>query len=391
MITAECAALDSGNDDSSSFGRAREQAGTLMNLGSLERGWRRAWMKSIGALSAGGQVEVIPDWNAHPWSVLYMRAEGIGDLILATGVLRAIALSRSTIALDVLTTPVAAPVLENNPHVRRVHVVRDSFGDQLRIASVLRRLHYDVVIDGKITRGASFVSSPVRTMLSRARYRIGVGGGNHHLVFNICVPAFDRTTTHMVHGSAALALPFGVDIASANLRPEIFLSPSERDRAERAWSSAAPAGSTGADRWLVNLSAGAPIRRWPDERWIELIRQLGARRPAATIALIGVGAERDAVQRVATATGAAVMLTPQLRDALALVGSSAWVITADTSITHAASAFTKPTVLLLQRGLDQWSSWKSRSEIAYWSGSSISALDVGTAVAALDRMLASGD
>ncbi len=85
-------------------------------------------------------------------------------------------------------------------------------------------VRYDVVIDGKITRGASFVSSPARTMVTGARYRIGVGGGNHHLVFNICVSRFDRTTTHMVEGSAALALPFGVDMATTNWRPEIFLS-----------------------------------------------------------------------------------------------------------------------------------------------------------------------
>ena len=349
-----------------------------MDLGSLERGWRRAWMRSIGALSGGAWVEAVPEWSARPWSVLYMRVDGIGDLILATGVLRAIARSHPTIALDVLTTPAAAPVLENNPHVRGVHVVRRSFADQLRAAVMLRHMRYDVVIDGKITRGASFVSSPLRTMVSRARYRIGVGGGNHSLVFNVCVPAFDRRTTHMVEGSAALALPFGVDIAGTNLRPEIVLSADERARAEIAWSGAQ----------LINLSAGAATRRWPDERWIAVINHLRGRRPAAAIALIGVVSEWSALQRVAMATGAVALPTAQLRDALALVGTSTRVITADTSITHAASAFAAPTVLLLQRGLEQWSSWNTPSEIASWSGTSITALDVGTVCAAIDRLLA---
>lgn len=359
-----------------------------MDLGGLERAWRRAWMRAIGALSAGERNAAVPDWDARAWSVLYLRAQGIGDVILATGVLRAIACSHSTIALDVLTTNAAAPVLENNPHVRRVHTIDDRIGDAIALASVLRRSRYDVVIDGKITRGASFIRSPTVTMASRARYRVGVGGGNHGLVFNLCVPRYDRTTRHMVEGSAALASPFGVDPEKTDFQPEIFLTSTEREWAEHSWAAAARERSTTGTRWLVNLSAGAPVRRWPDERWIALVAHLKARQPCATVTLMGADAERDAVQRVALASGAAAISTPRLRDALAIVATSERVLTADTSITHVASAFRISTVLLLQHGLDQWSSWRTPSEVAYWSGSSIDALGVETACDAVDRMLA---
>jgi ADP-heptose:LPS heptosyltransferase len=309
-------------------------------------------------------------------------------MILATGVLRAIARSHPTIALDVLTTRAAAPVLENNPHVRRVHTIGKRIGDAIALVSVLRRSHYDVVIDGKITRGASFIRSPTLTMLSRAPYRIGVGGGNHHLVFNICVPRYDRTTTHMVDGSAALASAFGVDLQTEDVRPEIFLSAEERAWAEGLWTSAARMQSTTGKRWLVNLSAGAPVRRWPDERWIALVAHLKATQPCATVAVMAVESERNAVQRVALASGAVALSAPRLRDALALVGTTERVITADTSITHAASAFRAPTVLLLQRGQEQWGSWRTPSEVAYWTGSSIASLDVETACDAVDRLVA---
>ena len=69
----------------------------------------------------------------------------------------------------------------------------------------IRRARYDVLIDGKITRGASFIRSPALAAISRAPYRVGVGGGNHRLVFNLCVDRFDRASTHMIDGSAALA------------------------------------------------------------------------------------------------------------------------------------------------------------------------------------------
>jgi ADP-heptose:LPS heptosyltransferase len=351
-----------------------------LDLGVVERAWRRAWMQSIGVLSAGERVARAPDWDARPWSVLYLRTQGIGDVILATGVFRAIARSHSTISLDVVTTRAAAPVLDNNPHVRRVIVTGKSVAESISLASEMRRSKYDVVIDGKITRGASFVRSPTLTMISRAPYRIGVGGGNHHLVYNICVPRYDRSTTHMVRGSAALAEPFGVELETTSFQPEIFLSAGECTEAER---------STTGTRWLVNLSAGARVRRWPDERWIALISHLRAQQPDATIAVMAVEKERESAQRVALASGAAAVSAPMLRDALALVGTSERVITSNTSITHAASAFRKPTVLLLERGEDQWGSWCTASEVAYWMGSSVASLEVETARAALDRLLAS--
>jgi ADP-heptose:LPS heptosyltransferase len=257
------------------------------------------------------------------------------------------------------------------------------------LASAMRRSSYDVVIDGKITRGASFVRSPTLTMLSRAPYRIGVGGGNHHLVYNICVSRYDRTTTHMVRGSAAMAAPFGVDLETTSFQPEIFLSAEECAWAERSWEAAASVRSTKGTRWLVNLSAGARVRRWPDERWIALISHLRAQQPDSTIAVMAVESERDSVQRVALASGAAALSAPRLRDALAVVGTSERVITSNTSITHAASAFRIPTVLLLERGEDQWGSWCTRSEVAYWMGSSVASLEIETARAALDRLLAS--
>lgn len=358
-----------------------------MDVGGVERAWRRAWMRAIGALSGGPAIAPPPEWDARPYRVLYMRAQGIGDLILATGVLRAIAQARPTIALDVLTTPVAAPVLEGNPWVRHIHLLRRTPRHYLSLVRAVRDARYDVVVDGKITRGASFVRSPALTMMSRAPRRVGVGGGNHALVYNMCVERFDRTTTHMVEGSALLARPFGVDPASVDLRPELFLSSDERRHAERQWLTATAQHETYGGRWLVNLSAGSAERRWPPDRWVALLRHLRARRPHATIGVMGVTAEWDAVQHVARSARASAVPAPTLRDALAMVGSAAHVLTSDTSITHAASAFAVPTMLLLERGHDQWGPWNTPSEVAYWSGASVHTLRVETAIATLDRFL----
>lgn len=358
-----------------------------MGLGQIERAWRRGWMRSIGMLSAGERVAKLPRWNERPHAVLYMRTQGIGDLILATGALRAIAHAQPSLALDVLTTAQASPVLERNPYVRRVYVLPRTPRGVLEIVRTIRREKYDVVIDGKITRGASFIRSPALTLASRAPFRVGVGGGNHPLVFNVCVDRFDRTTTHMIEGSAALATPFGVDLLTADLRPEIFLSELETMAADEVWCNSTGRDENRRERWLINISAGAALRRWPNDRWTALVKHLRARRPEATIIIVGSSGEWSSVCDVAYRGDAVAVPTRRLRDVLALVGTSTRVITTDTSITHAASAFCIPTVILIQRGLSQWLPWKTPHSAAYWSGSTIESLSVATACEALDDLL----
>ncbi|HEV7703846.1 MAG TPA: glycosyltransferase family 9 protein [Gemmatimonadaceae bacterium] len=362
-----------------------------MRLSDVEKAWRRGWMRSIGALSTGERVAEPPAWRERQWSVLYMRTQGIGDVILATGILRAIASAQSTVSLDVLTTATAAPVLEGNPYVRRVHTLQRSAGGVARLTRELRRARYDVVVDGKITRGSSFIRSPALTMASRAPYRIGVGGGNHDLVFNLCVDRFDRRSTHMVDGSATLAMPFGVDVAHADFRPEIFLTASEIEGANRQWCAAGTVEERRGERWLINISAGAALRRWPNERWIELIAHLRRRRPTSAVVVIGNASELASVIEVARASNVVAVRTESLRAALAMVGTSTRVITADTSITHAASAFCVPTLVLIQRGLTQWLPWHTPHVAAYWTGATIESLGVPVACEALDELLVSAD
>ena len=365
-----------------------------MRLSNVEKAWRRSWMRSIGTLSAGERVANPPAWHEKQWSALYMRAQGIGDVILATGIFRAIVCAQPTISLDVLTTARAAPVLAGNPYVRRVYHLSRSVAGVAGLARTIRQARYDVVINGKITRGASFIRSPVFTMASRAPYRIGVGGGNHQLVFNLCVKRFDRTTTHMINGSAALATPFGVDLESTDFRPEIFLTPSEIETADREWCAAGALGDHGEhgrERWLLNISVGAARRRWPNEQWIELIAYLRRRRPTSVIVVIGTASEFASARDVANASGIVAVRADSLRSALATVGTSTRVITSDTSITHAASAFCVPTLVLIEKGESQWLPWHTPHVAAYWSGETIDSLGVPAAIKALDELLVAAD
>ena len=103
----------------------------------------------------------------------------------------------------------------------------------------------------------------------------------------------------------------------------------------------APAG-----RYAVMLHAASrPAKRWPEERWIALAREL-AQGGYSLVFPGGTGAEREAAARLAAAAGAGAMAAPSmtLAQAAALLAHAAGAVGVDTGLTHLAVALGVPTV-----------------------------------------------
>jgi len=337
------------------------------------------WMRLIGKSLPGPRDAELPGPSERTSRVLFIRYERIGDMIMATSIIRAIAQASPTGTIDVLATPATAPVLENNPHVGDVLTLdRKSWSSYLGLMRKLKKERYDVMVDGRINNPPIFTSTPLLMLAGGARYRVGSGGGRNGIIYNICVPEYDRST-HYIDGSKALAVPFGVDPANVDWQPEIFLTEMERRFAEEKWAIARP-GSTDADsaglpkRLLVNLSASEPKRRWPDGKFVTTLQAARAQSAARPIIVIGLPSEWNSVREVAEAIGALPVPTPNLRDAFALVGTAGLVFTPDTSISHAASAFRKPSLVLLKREHHPYAPYNTPGEIVAWGEDEIKRL-----------------
>jgi ADP-heptose:LPS heptosyltransferase len=329
-------------------------------------------MRLIGKSLPGPRTTQLPLPLGDDTRVLFIRYERIGDMIMATSIIRVIADSVPGGKVDVLATPTTAPVLENNPHVGRVLTLdRGSLGSYLRTMRQVRRAHYTVMVDGRINNPPVFTSTPLLMRAGRAEYRVGSGGGRNATIYNVCVQEYDRSV-HYIDGSKALAVPFGVDPSKVDWQPELFLTNAEREKAEETWrgvkqSKCAPAPATPQKRLLVNLSASEPKRRWPDGKFIATLQAARAIRPEMPIVVIGLPSEWKSVEQVAGEVGALPVATPQLRDAFALVGTADLVFTPDTSISHAASAFRKPSLVLLKREHRPYAPYNTPGEIVAWN------------------------
>jgi len=364
-----------------------------MDLRSIERGWRLAWMRIIAAMLPGERTAVLPPARTTPLKVLFLRFERIGDMIMATSVIRAIAMSSPLVTLDVVSAPNTTPVLENNPYVRKVFTLdRGTWKSYRSLSRELAAEHYDVIVDGRLNNPPIFTSTPLLMWRAGARYRVGVGGGNNDLVYNVRATAYDRST-HYIRGSRALAASFGVDASAIDWRPDIFVSAEEHSRAEEVWERAferVPAGAPDGVRFLVNLSASEKKRRWADENFIAVLKTVRDAHPNIAIVVMGLPSEWESVKRVAGAIAGEPAQTPELRDALALVQASDRVFTPDTSISHAASAFSKPVVVLLRRDCDPYAPWDVPGELVFWDGETVHGLGVETVLPAVLRLLSPG-
>jgi ADP-heptose:LPS heptosyltransferase len=352
-------------------------------------------MRVLGLLLPGPRETTLPPVPGPDCRVLFIRYERIGDMIMATSLIRNIAKSLPAGKVDVLATPKTAPVLEGNPYVGNILMLdRGSVGSYTQLMKQLRRENYTVMVDGRINNPPVFTSTPLLMCAGRARFRVGAGGDSKPRIYNVSVPAWDRVE-HYIEGSKQLAIPFGVDPASVEWQPELFLKAEETARAEEKWREAALLVAHGESenaavrkRLLVNLSASEPKRRWPDGKFIATLQAARARFPDMPMIVMGLPEEWSSVQRVASEANALPAETPRLRDAFALVGTADLVFTPDTSISHAASAFRKPSLVLLKREHKPYAPYNTPGEVVSWNEDEIQQLPHERVAKALDKVLA---
>jgi ADP-heptose:LPS heptosyltransferase len=254
----------------------------------------------------------------------------------------------------------------------------------------LRAQRYDVVIDGWTnvdgTGRTGFPTASIMLLLATgARYRIGQDGLRNSYIMNLPV-GLDRALP-LVERVGAMAAPFGVDLSTTDWRPELVASADERAGAEARWATVARPGER-AFRLLVNVTATDTARRWRDDRMVEVIRRARARHPALTALVIGLPSEEARIRQVADAAGVGASIQ-SMREALALCATSDALLSPDTGMTHVATAFNRPVVILMQRDNWMWAPYKVPSRVLTASDrTSLDSISTDAVSDALDALLA---
>ena len=263
---------------------------------------------------------------------LVIQTAFLGDVVLTTPLLEALARRHGPV--DVVTTPAAAPLLETHPAVRRVvrfdkHRADRGIGALLRLARRLRAEHYQIAyLPHRSLRSA------LLARLAGIPRRVGFRNGWPFLYTGVrSRPA----AGHEIDRLLALADEPGPH----QVAPSLGITASDVAAAERVLSEV---GGTGP------YVALAPGSIWATKRWPGY-PALGARlaERAAVIAIGGpddAGLGEEVVAAVRGAGGHAVNACGRLalREAAALVGRAAVLVTNDSAPLHFAAAVGTPVV-----------------------------------------------
>ncbi len=366
---------------------------TRTALRMLDQRLRQLVIRALALLLRSRRSGMIPEWSARPHRILYLRYDRIGDMVLASGIIKAIALKHPTVTIDVLASVCNASVLECNPHVNRIFTIDKGRAWSYLVAlAQLRRVSYDAVVDTAVM-GASLTTVLLMWAI-RAHHRIGVAGRGNDFALTLPVQRLPGAV-HYVDHSASLLGAFGAtaDDCHRLFRPELYLSRGELSEGEALWLAAdgvVAAQPARPRRLLVNVSAGEYWRFWPEARFIAVLKHLRTHSPQLSMLVLGAPEDEARKMRIARTADVAVAHTASVRQMMAAVAASDLVLTADTSVTHIASAFSKPVVALFARGRDRlYGPYATAGRSVSTSAVTLDSLDTEPVIRALDAVLTS--
>ncbi|WP_447973287.1 putative lipopolysaccharide heptosyltransferase III [Nitrospira sp. Kam-Ns4a] len=296
-------------------------------------------------------------------NILIIKLRYIGDVLLATPVLRALRDGFPATRLTMLVNRGTEDVLRHNPDLDDVLVVeRGRLGAQLRFARDLRRRRFDVVVDltdaDRSALLARLTGAPIRIGFNEERRWRG-------LLYTAVVPERPATEHRVDHDLAALRL---LGLAPKTAPLVLRTAPGDDEAAGRILAEAGvpPDGS----QPLVLFQPGARywFKAWPVERFAELADRL-AERCGCRVLIGGSAADRPTAEAIrARARSAPAVLAGRttLLELVAVLKRCALFVGNDNGPMHMAAALGIPVVALFGPSDPAvWGPRGNRAEVLY--------------------------
>ncbi len=270
---------------------------------------------------------------------------GIGDALIATPFIRELRANFPGATIDALVMWAGSKdLLENNPHLNRVHqknLIKCGKLEGLRFLWSLRRNRYDISIN---THPQSRMHYRIIARIAGAPLRI-----SHAYE---CFNALDRRLVnktlpqdyarHSVENNFDVLPLLGAKKISPSHEMEIFLKPDEEQFAGEFLAKHKLAGQK-----ILGIHAGSggtknlPLKRWPLKNYAGLVRKLNKERPDIRVLLFGGPEETKDHQIVLAQANRDLTLeakTQNLRQTAALMKRCSAFLSVDTALMHIAAA-----------------------------------------------------
>jgi ADP-heptose:LPS heptosyltransferase len=343
---------------------------------------------------------------ASPRSILIIRRDNIGDLVLTTPLIRAVRRRFPDSWIALLGNSYNTPVVAGHPDLNEVFAYDKAkhrhdrarvlvYADTARLLLRLRARRIDTVI---LAGPAPQRQSARLASWLRPRSIIGFTQGGEPARVDVAVPYADGALLHEAVDMFRLGGPLGI---TGPPGPCVIVA----DAAQRTRVRAAvdAAGHHGRPVVAIHVSARRPRQRWPAERFVELMVELGGRFDAAFLLLWSPGAEDDprhpgddakAAGIIASTHGRARVVAWPTRSLDQLAGGlaeCALMVCADGGAMHMASGLGVPVVALFgDSPVARWHPWGGDSRVLQADSGDVRDIEVWQVAGACAELLAAG-
>ena len=273
-------------------------------------------------------------------SFLFINVARIGDTLLATPAMRAIATGHPGCQITALAHPKRAEVLRGLPFVARVGGITKNTAPWRGLLGG-RRYDYALVYGFD----EALVAYALRVAGSVVAFRQRDQALNRRLYR--CVDEPPAGTEHAVLYRLRLVAALGVQPAGQRLAYSV--TPDEAAAARARLAAEAPARASPLVGMNVATYPTKLFRRWPIEQFGEVSARIAAEWPHAHVLIFGGSEEREGARRLKERLGDRATLFAgrlTLRESAALMGLTDLYLGLDTGLTHIMSAFDIPLVAL---------------------------------------------
>ena len=282
--------------------------------------------------------------------ILIINVTRIGDTLLATPALRAIARYFPNADITCLGHPKRVEVLQHLPYLRKVGGITKRHALYRGWLDAIRGPEYDWAFVWGDDRAL------IRYALRKAQHVVAARHADAKLnsLLFCAVELPPRPSIHAVAWS--LSLPQAVGIVADDYRLDYHITREESAAASACLTAAGIFPGTHAP--IIGMQVASfptkSYRDWPIEHFIELTKRISARWPDARFVLYGAIDDKPrTMQLAAQAAGKAVSFAGQLtlRETVAVMHQTELYVGVDTGPTHLFSALQKPMVALYHPSL----------------------------------------
>jgi lipopolysaccharide heptosyltransferase II len=271
-------------------------------------------------------------------SILFIRIDRVGDMVLSTPAFRAIKAALPQVHLTVMASPINAPILKNNSDVDDI-IIYDRFAslyEKIRFIIQIRSHQFSLAIDPHTDYE---LKTACLTSMSGATHRIGYAACGREIFFNCSSPRIEKNM-HFV--DVTLDLLKYIGIPAKNKKPTLNIS-----KDEHTWANKWIHENGFQNKKIIAVHPGAyyETQRWLPEYYAELIRLI-LRQTKTDVVLFGGSSDSKFIADIQTRNknDICTYIQDDLRKFFAILSQCDVLICNNSGPLHSAVALNIPTI-----------------------------------------------